>query len=295
MNDVTVIGAGPAGCAAAVQCRRLGLDVILVDTCGKAGGLIREARLIENYPGLEKPVAGPAFARRLVSIVSAHDLKVRCFHADSIALNENVFEIYGNGECIRSRSVIVAAGTVPKDFGLKINGDVRIHRSILDLLSQPPKRTIIVGGGEAALDYALNLSDSGSSVSMLVRGSRLKAAGKLRDKIERRSIVTILYNTVPVSASSLEGITLLEAESSGREIILEADAVLAAVGREPRLPRIMNDFVHDRGNVRTSIHGLYISGDASLGSLGQSAIASGQGIQAALYTFEFLKAGNGKS
>lgn len=295
MHDVTIIGSGPAGCAAAVQCRRLGLDVILLDSLGVAGGLIREARLIENYPGLEKPLAGPAFASRLISIISANNLKIQCFYADSIVKNDDIFEVSGNDECIRSRSVIVAVGTVPKDFSIKVKGDVKIHRSVLELIRQPPKRTVIIGGGEAALDYALNLSDSGSSVSVLVRGSRLRAAGKLRDEIERRSVVKILYNTVPVSASGSEGIIHLEAESSGMKVILEADAVLAAVGREPRLPRIMNDFVHDRGNVRTSIHGLYISGDASLGSLGQAAIASGQGVQAALYAFEFLKAGNGKS
>ncbi len=294
MNDVTVIGAGPAGCAAAVQCRRLGLDVVLIDTLGEAGGLIREARLIENYPGLAKPLTGPAFADRLISFLSANDLETRCVHADSIALHGGIFETSGNSESIRSRSVIVAAGTVPKEFSIEVNGNAAIHRSILELIRNPPKRTVIVGGGEAAVDYALNLSDSGSSVSVLVRGSRIKAAGKLRDEIEKRNAVKILYNTIPVSASTSEGIIRLEAGSSGRKIVLETDAVLAAVGREPRLPRIMNDFVHESGNVRTSIQGLYISGDASLGSLGQAAIATGQGIGAALYTFEFLKAGDGR-
>ena len=295
MHDVTVIGAGPAGCAAAVQCRRLGLDVVLIDTCGKAGGLIREARLIENYPGLEKPLAGLAFADRLTSILSANDLEIRCYHADSITLRNGIFEISGNGESIRSHSIAVAVGTVPKNFSIEVNGDIAIHRSILELIRRPPKRTVIVGSGEAAVDYALNLSDSGSYVSVLARGSHLKASGILRDEIERRKAVKILYNTVSVSASTSEGVIRLEAESSGRKTILETDAVLAAVGRKPRLPRIMNDFVHESGNVKTSIQGLYISGDASLGSLGQAAMAAGQGIRAALYAFEFLKAGNGKS
>ncbi len=292
MNDVTVIGAGPAGCAAAVQCRRLGLAVTVVDTRGEAGGLVREARLIENYPGLERPLAGPAFAQRLISIMSAHNLAIRCYHADSIVKSDAIFEISRNGECIRSRSVIVAVGTVPKDFSLTINGDVRVHRSVLDLIQQPPKTTVIVGGGEAALDYALNLSDSGSSVSVLVRGSTLKATGYLKKKIQERSAVKILYNTVPVAASGSKGNIHLEAESSGKRMIIEADALLAAVGRESRLPEIMNDFVHDAGNVKTTIHGLYLSGDVSLGSLGQAAIASGQGVLAAVHAFEFLKAGS---
>lgn len=177
---------------------------------------------------------------------------------------------------------------------MQVNGAVTIHRSILELKHKPPERVIIVGGGEAALDYALNLSDSASSVSVLVRSSKLRATGNLRKEIEKRSTVKILYNTVQVSVSRSDEIIHLETESSGRKKILETDAVLAAVGRVPRLPGLMNDFNHDRGNVRTSIPGLYIAGDASLGSLGQAAIASGQGIQAAICANELLRTGSGR-
>jgi thioredoxin reductase (NADPH) len=186
-------------------------------------------------------------------------------------------------------------GTVPKEFSIEVNGTVTVHRSILELKHDPPDRTVIVGGGEAALDYALNLSDSGSTVSVLVRSSRLRATGNLRMEIEKRSEVKILYNTVPLSASRSDGTIHLKAESSGRKMILKTDAVLAAVGREPRLPGMVNDFIHKRGNVRTSIPGLYIAGDASLGSLGQAAIASGQGIQAAICANELLRKGSGKT
>lgn len=185
--------------------------------------------------------------------------------------------------------MIIATGTVPKEFSVEVNGAAEIHRSVLDLKHRPPERTVIVGGGEAALDYALNLSDSGSSISILVRSSHLKVTGKLRDEAECRSGVVILYNTVPLSVSRLDGIIRIEAESSGRIITLESDAVLAAVGREPRLPRILDDFIHDRGNVKTSMPGLFLVGDASLGSLGQAGIAVGQGIMAAALAVNHLK------
>ncbi len=217
-----------------------------------------------------------------------------CFHADSVVKSDDVFEISGKGEHIRSRSVIIATGTVPKDFNIKVTGNVKIHRSILELKRKPPSRTIIVGSGEAALDYALNLSDSGSTVSLLVRGPALRVTGDLRNEIEKRSTVKILYNTVPVKVSGSKGIIHLEARASGKKILLETDAVLAAVGREPGLPQIKNDFVHDRGNVETSIPGLYFSGDASMGRLGQAAIASGQGILAAACVYELLKARGGR-
>ncbi len=294
VHDVAVIGAGPAGCAAAVQCERLGLDIVLLDTLGKAGGLVREARLLENYPGLEKPVTGPEFALRLASIISANDLEVQRFHAHSIEITGNTFLLSGDDEFVRSRAVIIAVGTVPKKFGIRVDGITRIHRSVIELMHNPPERAVIIGSGEAAVDYALNLSDSGVSVTILARGSRLKVTGVLLEKIGTSGSVKILYNTVPVSAFQANGVVNLEVESSGGKVVLQTDSVLAAVGREPLLPYISNDFVHDAGCVRTSIPGLYLAGDASLGSLGQTAIASGQGVQAAVYVFGLIKAERGK-
>ncbi len=265
-----------------------------MDSVGMAGGLIREARLIENYPGLERPLTGPEFIGRLISIISANDVHVKHFHADSIYEEDGIYKISGNGEYIRSRSVIITVGTKPKDFNLPSGGNAIIHRSVLELKQEPPERVLIIGGGEAALDYALNLSDSGSSITILVRGSRLRAAGRLKEQVEIRSEIKILYNTAPVSVFRSGGISHLEAESSGEIIIHETDAVLAAVGREPGLPGFMKDPVYSRGNVRTSIQGMYIAGDASLGSLGQACIAAGQGIQAASYAFEYLKTESGE-
>ena len=292
--DTAVLGAGPAGCAAAVQCRRLGLNVILVDSSGIAGGLIREARKIENYPGLEKPLTGPEFADRLNAFISERGIGIRHFHSESVKGKYDAFEISGNGECIISRTVIIAVGTVPKNLAVLVNGTAVIHRSILPLKGQPPERAVVIGGGEAALDYALNLSDSGSAVKVLVRGSQLRAMGDLAREIEKHSSINILYNTAAVSASRSEGSIHLEAESSGGRIYLETDALLGAVGREPKLPVLMKDFGFKKGNIRTSVKGLYFAGDASLGSLGQAAIASGQGIQAASYASDLLRAKRGE-
>jgi len=288
------MGAGPAGCPAVFQCRRLGLNVILIDSLGIAGGLVGEARLIENCPGLEKPLSGPAFAQRLISFISRHNIEVKCFHADSIKRSDSIFSISGNGGNINSRTVIAAVGTEPEEFSIPLIGDVSIHRSILGLKKHHPESAVIIGGGEAALDYALNLCDSGSKVWILVRDSRLKTAGELKLKAECRREIKILYNTAAVSASRSNEIILLEAESSGKVITLKTDAVLAAVGRKSRMPELMIDFDPGRGSINTSIPGLFVAGDASLGSLGQAGIASGQGIQAAVFANNIIQTGSGK-
>ncbi|MCK4671181.1 MAG: NAD(P)/FAD-dependent oxidoreductase [Candidatus Aegiribacteria sp.] len=288
MIDTAIIGAGPAGCAAAVQCRRLGLDVRLLDTTGRAGGLIREARLVENYPGLEA-IPGCEFAERLSSHISGFGITVLDYHADSIVRINDGFEIRSNQRVITSGSVIVATGTVPVDYSIPGNASSRLLRSILDIPAPVPFNTIVMGGGEAALDYALSLSDAGSNVNILVRNSCLRAAGKLKDEVETRSNVRILYNTEPVSIISSGGNLLVRFTSDGNNGEHLVGAVLAAVGRKPRLPVMPDELKHESGRTRTAIQGLYIVGDASLGSLGQAAIAAGHGLLAAAHSHDFIK------
>lgn len=288
MIDVTIIGAGPAGCAAAVQCRRLGLDVLLMDTVGRAGGLVREARNIENYPGLEKPVTGNEFADRLSSHLSGFGIEVVRLHADDIKKVDNGFKTYSPDGEFRSGAVIVATGTVPKDFELPGDASKEILRSILDLPSPVPDRTIVIGGGEAALDYALNLSDSGSRVDIVVRASSLKAAARLKEDVASHENIRILYNTVPLSLVSSGNGLLIELLTEGNRERTDAGAVLAAIGRKQHMCRMPDELKHEPGALRTSIPGLYIVGDASLGSMGQTGIAVGHGLQAAGFVCNFL-------
>ncbi len=288
MIETAIIGAGPAGCSAAVQCRRLGLDVRLLDTAGRAGGLIREARLIENYPGLEA-IPGSKFAEKLCSHISGFGIVVLDYHADSIVQINNAFEIRGNHGVITSGSVIVATGTVPLDYSIPGNTSSKLLRSILDVPAPVPYNTIVIGGGEAALDYALSLSDAGSNVSILVRNSSLRACERLKDEVETHSGIRILYNTEPASIISSGNGFLVRYMSDGINGEHLVGAVLAAIGREPELPVMPNEMKYESGSVRTSIPGLYIVGDASLGSLGQAAIAAGHGLIAAAHSLHYIK------
>ena len=286
--ETVIIGAGPAGCAAAVQCRRLGLDVRLLDTAGRAGGLIREARLIENYPGLSA-IPGSEFAEKLRSHISGFGIEVLNYHADSIVRIKDGFEIISNQGVITSASVIVATGTVPVNYSIPGNASSKLLRSILDIPAPVPSNTIVIGGGEAALDYALSLSDAGSNVNILVRNSCLRAVGKLKGEVETRSGIRILYNTEPVSIISSGSDLLVRYRSDGSNGEHLAGAVLAATGRKPKLPVMPDEMKHESGSVRTTIPGLYIIGDASLGNLGQAAIAAGHGLQAALHSCDFIR------
>jgi len=280
--DVAVIGAGPGGCSAAVQCTRLGLDTVIADSAGIAGGLVLEARSIENYPGTETPIGGEVFALRLREMLNRFGLSVRNLHVERVSMDDGMFRSEGTEGILTSRCLIVATGTVPADFALPSRGNPRMYRSIIPLRMDPPARAVVIGGGEAAADYSLSLSDLGTDVILLVRGDRLRAAGMLRSQLLERGSIRIMYNTVPEFAESGQGSAVLRTCSPLGQAELETDAILAAVGREPSLPGIMPDGFHwIEGTAVTSIPGLFLVGDAALGRLGQTGIAVGHGLMAA--------------
>jgi thioredoxin reductase len=284
ITGVLVVGAGPAGCAAAVQCRRLGLDVILMDSSGSAGGLVREARRIENLPALEEPVSGTELARRLTGSLLRFGIDPLKRSIASVSLHPGGGFLSDTGEgLVESASVILATGTRPVDYGLA--GDhPPILRSFLDL---PPVlrglRIAVIGGGEAAFDYALHASDLGAEVDILIRGSAPEAVGALPTEAGTRPSIRIRYITQAVEAHAEGALVVLHLISGNPSELLSVDAVLAAVGRERSLPVVPGGLwsIHGDGSVTTSTPGLFIVGDAALGALGQAGSAIGQGLTAA--------------
>jgi len=297
ISDVAVIGAGPGGCAAAVQCTRLGLSTTLMDMTGRAGGLIREARLIENSPALAAPVTGEEFADRLEAALTRFSIGVMNDSVQTVERSGSLFSLHtlnGRHSC---RTVILATGTEPAD--LQLNGDTGlVLRSFLTLPDHLSGRSIaIIGGGEAAFDYALHADDLGAAVSLVIRGSTPKAMGVLLNAVLSRRDIRLIYETRPVTVLREGSMTLLECLSSGTSSSLRVDAVLAAVGRRavlPDLPELCTD-LSSAIITASPVPGIFICGDALLGSLGQAGTAIGQGLQAAMGCMRHLgnRAGGG--
>lgn len=290
VHDLAVIGAGPAGCGAAVQCRRMGFSVALLDRTGRPGGLVREARLLENYPGLPEPLSGPDFCASLEELLARHDVQVLDLDVRSVSLREGLFRSSGPRGEIVSRALVLAAGTEPVDYRLETGGGVALHRSISDLRELGPSDAVVIGGGEAALDYALNLSDHGTRVRVLVRGPGTRAGGRLLEEVLSRRGVEVLYDTLPLGAvPDDEGGCRLTVLSCGVRSVIRTDAVLAAVGRKTVLPELEFSPGLVPGMVRTPVDGLFAAGDACMGCLGQASSAAGQGVTAGMMACAFLK------
>jgi thioredoxin reductase (NADPH) len=266
--EVAIVGAGPAGAACAVQCQRLGVPPLLLDRTGRAGGLIENAHCVENYPGLEEPVAGPVFAQRIRAHLARFEVPVERATVRRVVPHKEGLLLEGDGCEILARAVVVACGTEPVRLGVaeeEVLEGVRLFYDVCSLRARlaSPRRVLVVGGGEAACDYALSLADAGTRVELVTRGPELKARGRLARRVRESAMICV---------------HLCVAESpAGLSAWNEADAVLVAVGRRP------GDLVPP------SAPGVFVAGDARTGVLGQVGVAVGDGLAAAAMAVAFLE------
>jgi thioredoxin reductase (NADPH) len=287
--DTVIIGAGPAGCAAAVQCTRLGLSIALLDETGEPGGLIRNAFRVENFPCSE-PVSGQVLACRFAKQLESFGIAVRKRLVNSVRRTKKGFLTEGIFPPIESSTIIAATGTASLYAG--IDGE-RTARGVfycpVDILDPFPASIAIIGGGEAAWDYSLTCAERGADTVLIVRSGFPVVAGRLLDMVEGNDHVRILYDTVVENISGRNGRLVLQTIHPDGSGETSFGAVLIAVGRKSRIPQMMNGFHIESVYADSGVEGVFTAGDVCLGVLGQACSAAGQGLTAAGRAFEFIR------
>ena len=269
MYDSIVIGAGPAGVVAALQMKRAGLNVVLFES-GELGGLLRNANFIENYLGFPNGVSG----RELVQHFQDHlcKYKVPLFKEEVLEIKkeDGVFSVHTSAHAYQGATVVVATGTMPRKAG--IEGEEQLSKSnifyeVADLPEGGKKKSVVViGGGDAAFDYALNLSSRWHAPTIVTRGT-VSCLPILKERVEKEGI-PYLENSLALRICKAGSQLEVQCETD----TFKADYVLIAVGREPRYPRIATK----------NKEGLYFVGDVRGGRYRQVHIATGDALRVAM-------------
>ena len=290
VEHVTIIGAGPAGIATALQLKRYGITPIILEK-NTIGGLLRNAHLIENYPGIPKGISGV----NLVHLFRKHleGASITIFPEEVIKLDieDGTFLIQTQKRVFSSHIVVIASGTKPREFtSFKMPEEVKnkFFYEVYPLLKLRRKTVVIVGAGDAAFDYALHLEKK-NRVVLLNRGQQVRCIPILWERVMNSPRITYCKNT------ELVGITgdcsdrmLLECRGPQGMVKLDADYILFALGREPQL-----DFLSDKLKMNVQemeMKGnIYFVGDVKNVVFRQTAIAVGDGIMTAMKINERLK------
>jgi thioredoxin reductase len=288
-NLISIIGAGPAGISAAIQLKRYGYEPLLFEK-DRVGGLLWNANLIENYPGFPKGISGPKLIRLMEKQLINYQINVKYQYIDLIRKGHGYYSLLdGNNEFL-SKYLVIASGTKPKPIPFTIPEEIadNVHQDIVNLLAIEGKKIVIIGGGDAAFDYAINLSKK-NKVSIIIRGE-IQSIPLLVERAINNPAISVVKNT------SLEEIgTWLSSEidpgktievkliSKNRHIVrMECNELVFALGREPR-----TEFC---GDISEDEHCFFV-GDVRNGIYRQASIAIGDGIMAAMKIHNIISSG----
>jgi thioredoxin reductase (NADPH) len=285
VNRVAIVGAGPAGMMTALQLKRYGISPLLFES-HETGGLLRNANLVENYPGFPGGIRGPQLVRRIKQQLEQAGVDVIHEAVLNIGMEGNTFLLETPRQTFLSSYTVIASGTKPRARTIpeppSPQACALIYDEVAPLLHVKGKRIVIFGAGDAAFDYALNLSRA-NQVFILNRGTAVKCIPLLWERAQ--AVPAISYHAgiaiaqiIKAGAGAPANLQCLGCED-GRSYW--ADYVIFAIGREPQL-----DFLAE--NVRQRqlelIAGglLYLVGDVNHGIYRQTAIAVGDGLLAAM-------------
>lgn len=278
MKDIAIIGAGPAGIACAIQLKRFGLNSTVFEK-KELGGLIKNANLIENYLGFPNGITGVEYVEIIKKQFEQYNIPVR---------KEEVLQVKKQGDSFLVNNeyvidyLVIATGTKPKVLDLEIYSEIKdkVFCEVADMPQIKNEVIAIVGAGDAAFDYALNLSKD-NKVKILNRSNRIKALPLLVDRARDNINIDYIEDFQLCRVDNIENeknkFKLLSQDGVG----LEVNYLLCAIGREPNdiLLKNYKKELKDDPN-------LFIIGDVKNGILRQTSVATGDGLKAATEIYE---------
>jgi len=317
--DAVIVGAGPAGLAAAVYGASEGLRTIVIER-EAPGGQAGTSSRIENYLGFPSGVSGDELASRALQQawrLGAEVLVTRAITRIDAATRQVHLD---GGDVLRARTIILACGVAWRQLALdgfeRLAGKgISYGAARSDAAAAHGLDVHIVGAGNSAGQAAMNFSNHARSVTILCRGDTLEKSMSryLVDQLEARSNVSLLYRTEIEAArgdDSLEAIDVRDnasgetkrLESGGLFIFIGADAETSWLPPEIALDRrgyvLTGSDVRDAGRweldrdpylLETSVPGIFASGDVRLGPVKRVAAAVGEGSMAIAFVHQYLK------
>jgi thioredoxin reductase (NADPH) len=301
--DVVIVGAGPAGLAAAVYASSEGLSALVVER-ESIGGQAGSSTRIRNYLGFSRGLSGAELAQRAYQqawVFGARFLLTR--EVVDLEIGEPVHRVSISGAPdVTARSVILAMGVSYKR--LDVPALVPLEGMGVFYGSSPSEArqftggdVYVVGGANSAGQAAVHLARYAKRVSLVVRGPSLEASMSryLIDEIEGNEKIDVRARTQVVDAAGTDRLETLTLRSPAGEEPVPADALFLLIGAEPRtewlpdaIERDERGFVSSADDYSTSVPGIFAIGDVRSGSVKRVASAVGEGSVVIQHVHHYL-------
>ena len=288
-TEVVIVGAGPAGISTAIQLRRYNIEPLLFEKYA-VGSLLRNANLVENYPGFPEGISGS----ELVNIFSKHleraGVKVCFEEVSELDYSDEKYTVKTNKQTVASRIAVIATGTKPKKIkNLSIPADAEpyVLCEIYPIISEVGKSIAIIGASDAAFDYALNLARQ-NKVLILNRGSKTRCLPLLLERAKKNENILYEEDAIVTSIEKYNNGLMLHCSNKNGNAKINCTYLVIATGRKPNIGFISSKLKSNIGKLQ-KLKLLHIIGDIKNDIYRQISIAVGEGTRAAMEIHEKLK------
>ncbi len=301
MENVVIIGSGPAGLTSGIYTARAALQPIVV-TGIQVGGQLTTTTVIENFPGFPKGIDGNELMQNMQA--QAQEMGAR-FSNDNVNSIEKLsgggFRIHLDSKQIETRAIIVATGASALTLDLpnkaKLMGYGLSTCAVCDGFFYRNKKVSIVGGGDSAMEEACYLAKLASEVHVVVRRDKLRASKAMQDRALNNPKLKFIWNSQVVdTTSNAQGLTGIVVQSNdGARQIVAVDGLFMAIGHKPNTDFLkglveMDDagYILTHNGTHTNVEGIFAAGDVEDKQFRQAITAAGRGCQAALQAEHYL-------
>ena len=307
VENLVIVGSGPAGYTAAIYAARANLQPLLItgfERGGIPGGQLMTTTHVENFPGFPDGILGPDLMDLMKAQAVRWGTHLLEADADAIDLTQRPYRIKADGQTILSHAVVIATGASANRLGLP-SEETYWSRGISACAicdgATPQFRNAelaVVGGGDSACEEAVYLTKYGSHVHLIVRSDQFRASAAMADRVLANPAITVHWNSAVEDVTGnewMEGLIL-------RDRITEETRSLAvkglfyAIGHTPNTDLLSGQIELDSkgylvtapGRPETSVEGVFSAGDVADAEWRQGITAAGSGCQAALAAERWL-------
>ncbi len=292
MNDIIIIGAGPAGMTSAIYAKRAGYNPLVLEK-NTYGGQIINSIEVANYPGIKK-IDGYTFATKIYEQLKELEIEVKHEEVINIKKNDKTINVITNKNEYECKSVIIATGLTKRKLNIeneeKLIGKGISYCATCDGAFFKENDVAVVGGGNTALEDAIFLSNYCKHVYLINRTENFKAEKSLLDSFKQKNNTEIITSA---NIKKLVGKEKLEKIELDNGKILNISGLFIAIGQIPNcnfdIIEKENGFIKSNEECTTNIPGIFVAGDIRNKSVRQIVTSVSDGAVAAINAVKYIE------
>jgi thioredoxin reductase (NADPH) len=307
VENLVIIGSGPAGYTAAIYAGRANLKPVVFEgfqAGGLPGGQLMTTTEVENFPGFPQGITGPDLMEDMKAQAERWGAELYTEDVISVDLSQRPFTVRSQEREIKAHSIVIATGATAKRLGLPSEHEFwsrGISACAICDGATPLFRgaeLAVIGAGDSAAEEAIYLTKYGSRVNLIVRSHKMRASKAMQDRVLNNPKIQVHWNTETIDVfgnGRMEGLKVRNTET-GTESTISAKGLFYAIGHKPNTSLFQGQIDLDEvgyiatksGSVETSVEGVFAAGDVQDHEFRQAITAAGSGCMAAMLAERWL-------